>query len=159
VRDLPDEQWLLRHADTVVDRIGVPYWDGLAVGLKALAGGDHAEARQSLEDVVRNEPRNVHAHYYLALALLEGKRPRRHGSELIKEVGVHLRHAAELPQAGVLSALVKEDHGLHWLPCDALPAELVALITRVDPGQAAEILVHVPALESGVWAALRNKVG
>ncbi|HWO62856.1 MAG TPA: hypothetical protein VNO31_22775 [Umezawaea sp.] len=159
MRELPDEQWLLRHADTVVDRIGVPYWDGLAVGLKALAGGDHEEARRSLEDVVRNEPRNLHAHYYLALALLEGKRPRRHGSELIKEVGVHLRHAADLPQAGVLSALVKEDHGLHWLPSDALPAELIGMIARMDPGQTAEILVHVPAPESGVWTALRNKVG
>ena len=155
---LPDEQWLLRHADSVIERIGVPYWNGLAVGLKALAGGDYAEARRSLEDVVRDEPRNAHAHYYLALALLEGKRPRLHGSDWIKEVGVHLRHAGGLPQAEVLTALVWEDHGLHWLRSDALPGELPALIKRVDRGQAAEIITHVPAPESGVWDALRAKV-
>jgi hypothetical protein len=158
VDGLPDEQWLLRHADSVIDRIGVPYWDGLAVGLKALAAGCYAEARQSLEGVVRDEPRNAHAHYYLALTLLEGKRPRLHGSDWIKEVGVHLRHAAELPQARVLTALVREDHGLHWLRSDALPSDLSVLIKQVDAGQAAEIITHVPAPESGVWDALRAKV-
>ncbi len=159
MRELPDEQWLIRHADSVVDRIGVPYWHGLAVGLKALATRDYAEAGQSLAEVVRDEPRNAHAHYYLALALLEGKRPRLHASEWITEVGVHLRHAGELPQAGVLTALVREDHGLHWLRSDALPDDLAALVRRVDPGLAAEVLVHVPAPESGVWTALRTRLG
>jgi hypothetical protein len=141
--------------DDFIERVDIR--DRVAVGQAALAAFDYAQAADCLGDAVRDDPRNPHLRYSLALALLGGARPRVHRSEWIKEIGVHLRHAAELPRARVLSALVAEDHGLHWLPSEALPERLAALIAQVSPVQAEEIVVHVPAPESGVWRAVRTR--
>jgi len=142
--------------DDFIERVDIR--DRVAVGRAALAAFDYAQAADCLGDAVRDDPHNPDLRYLLALALLGGTRPRLHSSEWIKEIGVHLRHAAELPRARVLSALVAEDHGLHyWLPSEALPERLAALIAQVNAGQADEIVLHVPAPESGVWRAVRAR--
>src|SRR5690606_41957019 len=60
-------------------------------------------------------------------ALLQGKRPHRHGTTTINRVENHLRAAAELVEARVLELLVAEDHLLAW---QRAPREIPTHVTE-----------------------------
>jgi hypothetical protein len=153
----PQQAELIQNADQIINVLGIPERDHLAVGMRSLARRYYAEARRSLADALRDDPDNAHTRYYLALAQLDGKRPRVHRSGWIDEICGHLGGVGKLPRARALTALVRDDHGLHWRRRDRLPAGLVELIETVAPSCAAEIVFHVPAPESHVWLALERR--
>jgi len=148
---------LIQNADQITYQIGLPERDHLAVGMRALAARYYPEARNSLTKALSDNPDNVRTRYYLALSLLDGKRPHMHSINLVRTIREHLESARKLPCAEVLLALVNEDHGLFWRKGVSQPPRLVALIGSLEAAQAQEIVAHVPAPESGVWRALASK--
>lgn len=86
----------------IFNNTNVPDRDHFADGRRTLAAFLYPQARKCLGDALLDDPDNAQTRFYLALALLDGKRPRRHGSEWINDVGAHLGLATELPEARVL---------------------------------------------------------
>jgi hypothetical protein len=140
-----------------IQNFTVPDRDHLADGRRTLAAFLYPQARKSLGEALLDDPDNARTRFYLALALLDGKRPRRHRPEWINDIGAHLGHAAELPEAKVLSALVREDRALRQVVSDALPEWLADLVAQVPPALAEEIVTHFQAPENSVWCALRSR--
>ena len=95
--------------------------------------------------VVEDAPVDIEAHYYLALALLDGVRPNRRPRWVIDSVRQHLVTASALPEARVLHVLVDEDYGLLWRRHTTVPRALVELVALVEYERAVEIVTHVPA--------------
>ena len=148
---------LIQNADRIINQFALPERDHLAVGMRALAARYYAEARNSLSKALSDNPHDARTRYYLALSLLDGKRPHMHSINHVRTIREHLENARELPSAEVLAALVNEDHGLYWRKGVSLPPRLVALIGSLNTAQVQEIVAHVPAPESGVWRALASR--
>jgi len=128
-----------------VENNQVPRIDHLRAGIDLVHGCHYAEARRELTRAVEQNPGMDQAHYYLALALLDGCRPNRCRRTVLDRVRRHLRTASALPEARVLLALVNEDDGLRWRYHTEIPRALVELVALVAPERVAELLAHVPA--------------
>ena len=128
-----------------IEHHGAPRPDHLRSGVTLLRRRHYAAAVRELTRAVEDDPGDPDAHYYLALALLDGVRPHRRPRWVVDTVRRHLTSAAPLPEAQVLRVLVDEDYGLTWRRYTAIPQALVDLVALLDHERAVEILEHVPA--------------
>jgi thioredoxin-like negative regulator of GroEL len=133
--------------------------DHVRAGLALLTSGSYAEAARCFTEAVTEEPRYAEAHFGLALALLQGRRPHRHGEATLRRVEGHLRAADGLVEARVLELLVAEDHRLAWQQASRqIPPHVTALARELSVERAHLILTHVPAPEARTWRAIEQAV-
>lgn len=131
-------------------------------GLEALAVRNYPAALVSFRAVCARWPENPDTWYYVALAALNGQRPRAHSTAYVEEIDRLLEHAASLPSLEphvlALWALIREDHyrsrGIRAVPSDD---ELRPRATSVSAGHAREICRHVPAPETLTWQGLNHR--
>jgi len=129
--------------------------DHVRLGHALLASRMYAEAAHSFTEAIAADPACADAHFGLALALLQGKRPHRHGTATIRRVQDHLRAAAELVEARVLELLVVEDDLLAWRRASGqIPLHVMAMAMAMSAERANLILMHVPAPEARTWRAI-----
>jgi hypothetical protein len=128
-----------------VEYHSVPRHDHQRTGVTLLRQRHYAAAARELARAVEDDPDDDDAHYYLALALLDGVRPNRRPRRVVDRVRRHLLTAAALPEARLLRVLVDEDYGLLWRYYTTIPQALVDLVALIDHERGAEILAHVPA--------------
>src|SRR5690606_18147656 len=134
--------------------------DHVQVGHALLASRAYAEAARSFTEAIAADPGCAEAHFGLALALLQGKRPHRHGTTTINRVENHLRAAAERVEARVLELLVAADHLLAWQRAPReLPAHVTEMAKELPVTRAYLILPHVPAPEARTWRAIWQSTG
>ena len=126
-------------------------------GHRLLADGLYTEAFRCFTEALTREPGDEEAHFGLALAMLQGRRPHRHRSDTLRRVLAHLRAAPGLVEARLLELLVAEDHGLFWRRSRGhVCAGVAALAARLPADRAEMILRHVPATEARTWQALHG---
>lgn len=128
---------------------------------EALGARNYAAALAGFRVVCARRPEYADAWYYVALAALEGRRPRAHTTTYTEEVDRLLEHASSLPSTGphvlALRALIREDHhqsrGITSAPT---AADLCPPASSVPLHHAAEICRHVPAPETFIWQELHR---
>ena len=141
-----------------VEYHSVPRHDHQRTGVTLLRQRHYAAAARELARAVEDDPDDDNAHYYLALALLDGVRPNRRPRRVVDRVRRHLLTAAALPEARLLRVLVDEDYGLLWRYYTTIPQALVDLVALIDHERAAEILAHVPARGTRTVHVLEREV-
>ncbi len=121
-------------------------------GLAALDNKDYATAIQDLKLAQRAHPANVELHYFMAIALLQGRRPHRVRLQTeLEEIRRHLRQADHLPHAKLLSLLVEEDRGRHWERNTPVSGHLRELVGEAERARILEIAEHIAAPRNRVW--------
>ena len=153
-----DIEWQSAGAIVNVEFRREPARDHGGCGIALLRQGHYAAAVRELAQAVEADPADNEAHYYLALALLDGARPHRSPRRVVESVRRHLDTARALPEARVLRVLVDEDHELLWRLYPATPQALVDLVDQVDWERALEIIRHVPAREARTFQVLERAV-
>jgi hypothetical protein len=128
--------------------------DYFGLGLKALRAKNYSVAIKHLSAAVDLAAEDPDVNYFLALALLQGVRPRMHSEQSIERVRRHLMLAGSLPHAVMLLALLEDDHGLLWRTRPALTPLHLQRAQAVRPELALEITEHIDARQSPVWQAL-----
>lgn len=127
----------------------------LRAGHALLANRLYADAARRFADSLTEDPASAEAHFGLALALLQGRRPHLHSDATIRRIEGHLQAAAVLPEAPVLGLLVAEDHRLVWQRAPrSIPKGIITMARELSGERAELILVHVPAREARIWRAL-----
>jgi hypothetical protein len=149
--------WIaIQNADTINNYAG-PKYDFRVLGTRALHSKHYERAVSHFSSALMDNPSDADLHYYIALALLRGRRPNRQSKQNLEDITRHLGEAASLPHAMVLYALVIEDYNLTWQQYTSIPAALVKLTRAVDGERRREILGHVPAPEARIWKELRRR--
>lgn len=129
--------------------------DHIRFGHALLVSRMYPEAAHSFTEAIGDDPACADAHFGLALALLQGKRPHRHGTATIHRVEDHLRVAGALVEARVLELLVAEDHLLAWQRApQRVPLHVLTMVKELSTERANLILMHVPAPEARTWRAI-----
>jgi hypothetical protein len=149
-----DIAWQAGASIVNVEYNELPQRDHLAVGVGLLRQAHYGEARRELSRAIEKSPNEKKAHYYIALALLDGARPHRSPRTVLSRVLRHLKSAAPLPEARVLSLMVEEDDGLRWRHHTQMPQALFDLIGLLEVDRVNELLVHVPAQGTRTYRAL-----
>lgn len=147
---------IIQNADTIKNYAGTRY-DFRVLGVRALHARHYEQAVSHFSSALMDNPSDANLHYYIALALLHGRRPNRQSRQNLEDVKRHLEEAAPLPHAMALSALVIEDYSLTWRQYTSIPEALVQLTRTVDREHRREILGHVPAPEARTWQELRRR--
>lgn len=135
-------------------------------GIAAARCGDYRQAINLLGSCPPTSGEPVltsDTHYYLALAMLGGARPRTRAWSRIQDVERHLSAAVHAqphsPHAYALWAIVKEDYyeanGLS-LTMPSI-AELITRAETISSERAIEIVRHIPAPECRTWRSLSNR--
>jgi hypothetical protein len=94
------------------------------------------------------------------LAALHGRRPRAHARGFIEEISELLEQAARIPppmpHVLALWALIKEDYYHARGLGDGTPTleQLRRGCSAITPAHAAELCLHVPAMETRTWKEL-----
>lgn len=134
-------------------------------GINAIKRKSYSFAVSCFEKSFSNQDENTEAekHYYLALALLGGNRPRLHSFSSIRTIEEQLRLAVNFnpkySKACILWAIVKYDYyimnRISENPPSALDlAKQGRLITEDD---VAELLSHIQASDNEIWEWLNTR--
>lgn len=131
-------------------------------GKNYLKSGAYQEVINIFKQVLGQNPKCVNAHYYIALALLEGKRPRLLPFSIIQEIEKRLRMAtmqgSSCSHCFVLWAIVKEDYyvinGLYVKPPS--PSQLLQQVSSIEKFHLVEILTHIHAPGNRIWESLHK---
>jgi hypothetical protein len=146
------------HGDVHVHKPKVAtYAEQLLKGKGLLKLHLYSEAMDAFSDAIQLDSRQADAFYYLALASLQGNRPRLVSLATVRRVETQLESAAATQQtcghAYLLWALVKEDayvmNGIN--PRTPTINELIRLSGAVARQYLAEIAEHVPARGNRIW--------
>ncbi|GAA0928344.1 hypothetical protein [Pseudonocardia zijingensis] len=149
---------VVQFADTIHNREPARTVDDLMhAGHVLLASRSYAEAARCFTEAITEEPARAEAHFALALALLQGQRPHRHGEATLRRVEGHLHAASGLVESRVLELLVAEDSRLAWRHAPPqIPSHVTALARELPVDRAVLILTHVPAPEARTWRAIEQ---
>lgn len=130
--------------------------DAATSAWKLLAAREYSGAVGLFRELLTTEPADPEIRFGLALALLQGIRPHRHGEAVIDRIVDHLRCCREVPHALMLEYIVAEDFGLYWrrVRSAKAPPHVRRLARAVAPRPARAILLHCPAREARSWRAL-----
>jgi hypothetical protein len=127
-KDLPDSLWeftisnaieftrkhYLSDVDNLVRELRKRVKPSRETILNRLAAGQHESAVKVLTSTIENSPRDADNHFYLALALLRGRRPKTLTRPEVLEIENHLRKSCELnPEAAhpfLVWAAIKWDY-------------------------------------------------
>ena len=143
-----------------------PESDPLAAGLAALHSGQYASAVTEFEQAVRDPARAAEAHFSLAVALFNGRRPGLSTRAVVKraegELARILRAAPGHAPSLLLEAIIKDDYYLpnEYAFAGPSPRELFRLaLPRLDPAapEITLLLAHVPTPTSPAWRYLRER--
>lgn len=126
-------------------------------GIQLVQIHEYRQAVDILKQAISLEPSVANAQYYIALALLNGQRPRLLPLITIQEIQRRLRVSVQqddkCSHAYVLWAIVKEDYyvmnGLYDV--GPSPIEILSLVTSINPIYVNEILTHIHAPKNRVW--------
>ncbi|MGI5215142.1 hypothetical protein [Plantactinospora sp. CA-290183] len=148
------------NADTVHVRSSASADELLGYGMRAIAERLYPKAVELFTEAIAKGATGADPHYYLALALLGGRKPSRLGTqaqEIVPRVEEQLRRAIEhdpnAAHAYALWAAVKRDHYADRLDPGPPLAGLEARARTVDPVHAAEIAPLVSTQENPLWQA------
>jgi hypothetical protein len=136
---------------------GPPEQDRMATGRSYVRHRRYGAAVHQFEEALDVSPDDPEAHYYLALALLQGMRPNRLPAGRVRRACRHLGSAAPLRKAEVLLLLINEDYGLSWHRYTEVPHALRALVAPLDTEAARELVEHVPARGTRTYQLLERK--
>jgi len=136
------------------------YSELLAKGQRLLKARLYAQAIEAFGGAAQLAPREADALYYLALASLQGNRPRLVSMATARRVEQQLESAVAAQRncghAYLLWALVKEDayvlNGIN--PRTPAVSDLLKLSGAVGRQYLAEIAEHVPARGNRIWEAI-----
>lgn len=117
-----------------------------------LKDGDYTMAQKAVSEVLERTPETADLHYYLALALLRGRRPRHLKISDLRPVETAARHATRCPDRAshhfcLLAFLVQDFYLANYLPPPSPPIEsLLAEASAVPrvPQRLAELEALVP---------------
>lgn len=129
-------------------------------GLAALQAGNYAAALANFRVLCARHPEHADTWYYVVLAALHGRRPRAHARGFIEEIAELLEQAARIPPPKphvlALWALIKEDfyHARGLAGGTPTLEQLRRGCSAITPGHAAELCLHVPAVETRTWKEL-----
>ncbi|OZM78078.1 hypothetical protein [Pseudonocardia sp. MH-G8] len=151
------EATTVQVAQTINNAGSAPTVDPAVAGLALLETDQYALAARRFEEALGMRPADARVHFWRAVALLQGRRPRRHSGETLDRVTAHLRAARELPEARVLHALIIEDHQQMRRRSATPPADVLELVLRITSESAELIRRHVPARETRMWSALESR--
>lgn len=133
-------------------------------GRNLLKKRQYTPAIIALEKTIELDPDFAYANYYLAMALLEGNRPKLVSLKTVRSIEKHLKRTIELqPQdsgAYILWAFVKYDYYVLNGMYDRPPShqDLLHKVSRINSTQAQEILTITNAEGNSVlqWLKLNS---
>lgn len=137
----------------------------LSKGVQLLNQRAYLEAGSLLKDAIKTEPSLSDAYYYLAIALLSGRKPRKIDVWTIKDIEEKLNAAihgdAKSSKYYALLAIVKHGHYAmnHLIEKSPTSAQLFSLGESIQAEQAREILYHLDDPSNPYWVSLYNKFG
>lgn len=131
-------------------------------GMRSLQQRQYPQAADAFTQVTQRDPHNADAFFYLALASLQGQRPKLVSLGTVRKVEGLLQTATSLhPDCGhafLLWAIVKQDAYVMNSMYDRPPTvkDLIGCVRSVRPGPLEAILMHVPAPGNPVWDRARR---
>jgi hypothetical protein len=141
--------------------------DLLTTGLQLLSIRDYRNASDILSNAIKTDPSLSDAYYYLAIALLGGKKPRKIDRWTIQDIEEKLNAAisinSNIPKYYALLAIVK--HGYYvthkWKEEPPTSMQLFKKSDSIQTKQAKEILFHLKDedLSNPYWMDLYSKFG
>ncbi|WP_431934758.1 hypothetical protein [Micromonospora sp. RP3T] len=148
------------NADTVIAGVTTSPDELMGYGRRAIAEGLYPKAVEFFTEAIAKGAAGADPHYYLALALLGGRKPSRMGSgaqRTMDQVDEHLGRALQIePTAAHVRALwiaLKRDHYADRIDHGPSVAELQAGLGAVAPVHAAEITPFTESREDPLWQA------
>jgi tetratricopeptide (TPR) repeat protein len=137
----------------------------LNIGIQLLSQRDYQQAAYVLSNAIRIDPLLSDTHYYLAISLLRGKRPRKVDEWTIRDVQEHLGvaiHKDTKPsRCYMLWAIIK--HGFYTMngfrENPPTSAQLLDLGESIQAKDAREILYHMNDPSNLCWLKLYDKFG
>lgn len=134
-------------------------------GLQLLSQRNYQQATTVLNNAIKTDPSLSDTHYYLAIALLSGKKPRKVDEWTIRDIEEKLNAAihgdSKLSRCYVLWAIVK--HGFYnmngFIENSPTSAQLFSLGESIQAKDAREILYHLNDPSNTYWLSLYNKFG
>lgn len=132
-------------------------------GIQLLNRRAYKQAVEVLNNAIEKKSFVCHAHYYLALALLAGRKPRKTDKWTVEEVennlSIVVASNSDLAHAYVLWAIVK--HGYYAMNglIEKVPtsAELFNQGASIQTEHAKEILYHIEDPTNPYWVYLYNR--
>jgi tetratricopeptide (TPR) repeat protein len=135
----------------------------LTRGTQLLRQRNYQQAISVLSDAIKTDPLLSDTHYYLAIALLSGKKPRKVDEwtiqDIEKQLGTAVREDTKPSRCYVLWAIVK--HGFYTMNgfIDKPPtaAQFLSLGESIQAEDAKEILYHLNDPSNPCWLKLYNQ--
>ena len=130
-------------------------------GCQLVAGRSYMQAINVFEEVLGIDSTVSEIHYYIALSLLNGKRPKLLGLQTIRKAEEHLKNAIRLDKrcghAYILWAIIKYDFYVLNGMFDRSPTydELLNMEWNLEANYKNELLTHVGAKGNKVWDWLK----
>jgi len=136
----------------------------LVSGQQALQACQYPAAVDHFQKSLTQNNASVITYYYLALAALQGNRPRLLKLAQIQKIQTQLRAALRLDANSApvrfLWAIIIEDfyilNKMYFPPNTPQPEELVRPVHSIPAVHAEEMLTHIPAPDNRIWRTLRN---
>jgi tetratricopeptide (TPR) repeat protein len=134
-------------------------------GIQLLSQRNYQQAIGVLRDAIKTDPLLADTHYYLAIALLSGKKPRKVDEWTIRDIeeqlGVAVHKDIKPLRCYVLWAIVK--HGFYtmngFIESSPTSTQLFSLGESIQPKDAREILHHLNDPSNPCWLKLYDKFG
>ncbi|MDJ0898070.1 MAG: tetratricopeptide repeat protein [Xenococcus sp. MO_188.B8] len=132
-------------------------------GLKLLNQRNYQQAIDVLNEATEADPSISDAHYYLAIALLRGKKPNKIDGWTIRDIEEKLNAAisedANSSKCYMLWAIIK--HGYYTMNCliekSPTSEQLFSYGKSIQPKYAKEIIYHLNDPSNKYWQYLYNK--
>ncbi|HEY9826953.1 MAG TPA: hypothetical protein V6D19_16055 [Stenomitos sp.] len=139
--------------------------DLLKQGIQLLSHRNYREAIGILSDAIITDPSLSEGHYYLAIALLSGKKPRKIDEWTLKDIEEKLNVAiyrdSNPARCYTLWAIIK--HGFYtmngFIENPPTSSQLSSLGESINEKDAREILYHINDPSNSYWLRLHNKFG
>lgn len=134
-------------------------------GLQLLNQRNYRQAISVVNDAIKIDPSLSNTHYYLAIALLGGKRPRKVDEWTIRDIeealNVAIHRDANSSRCYMLWAIIK--HGFYdmngFIENPPTSTQLFSLGESIQAEDAREILFHLDDNSNPYWRRLCNKFG
>jgi hypothetical protein len=155
-----------------VEHIGDVYYqsvpksgkDLLDKGIQLLNQRDYSRAADVLECAIKSDPLLSDAHYYLAIALLNGKKPKKLDQwtveEIEKNLSIAVRQDSNLTRGYALWAIVK--HGYYtmngFVEKPPTSTQLFYNVQFLSSQHIQELIYHFEDAENPYWAQLKNNL-